>query len=72
MKSVENLVDCSTAYSFIDYVEEHFCYLSISQIYYTVAMGLIGIMGLIIMAVGVNKLVIVIDPKYYKMKVTKI
>jgi hypothetical protein len=33
-------------------------------------MGLIGILGLIIMAVGVNKLVIVIDPKYYKMKVT--
>jgi hypothetical protein len=60
------LTQCQEATSVVNYLEDHYCYKSIDQLYYVLIFYFIGIVGLILLTIGINKLIVLLNPTFLK------
>lgn len=63
LASILSQISCQTAYSSINYIEEHFCNGAIDYLFSATMIQIASIVGAVILAIGINKLIVVIDYK---------
>lgn len=56
-------LSCQTAYSSINYIEEHFCKGAMDNLFLAIMIQMAGIIGTIILAIGLNKMIVVLNYK---------
>lgn len=66
MEDIQSVKSCKLAISIINYSEDHFCANSLQNQFYSIIFYFFGILGLALLAVGLNKLLISLNPKYLK------
>ncbi len=64
LSGLEDLITCQLAQDMINYTEEKFCYLNLTYQFYNILYFLLGILGLLILSIGVNKLIVLLNPNY--------
>lgn len=68
---LEGLISCQLAQDIINYTEENFCYLNITYQFNNLVYFLVGILGLLILTIGVNKLIVLLNPVYVNLGLKK-
>jgi hypothetical protein len=67
LQSLTALTKCQTALDSINYLDEKFCYGNISLMFKNLFFYFFGIIGLLMLSVGANKLVVLLNPHYKNM-----
>jgi hypothetical protein len=64
LQSLTALTKCQTALDSINYFDEKLCYRNISLMFKNLFFYFFGIVGLLMLSIGANKLVVLLNPKY--------
>lgn len=70
LQSLSALSKCQAANNVINFSEEKFCYTNITMQFNNLIYYFIGIVGLLILSVGSNKLIVLLNPAYQKLDKT--
>jgi hypothetical protein len=71
LTELNNLSRCKLAQDSINYIEQNFCYMNITLQFSNLIFYLIGIFGLFLVSVGTNKLIVMLNPAYLKLRTKK-
>lgn len=68
LQSLSALTKCKTAMNSINFLDEKFCYGNITLMFNNLFYYFIGIFGLLILSIGANKLVVLLNPHYQNLE----
>lgn len=68
LQSLENIIGCQSPKNSINYIEEKYCYHSISYIFENIIYMLFSCLGILLISVGVDKTSILADKDYDKLR----
>jgi hypothetical protein len=71
LMGLDGLISCELAQDVINYMEENFCYLNITYQFDNMMFFIGGILGLIILTIGLNKLIVLLNPIYKNLGLKK-
>jgi hypothetical protein len=66
LRGLQALSSCQFALNSMNFMEEKFCYNSIEYQFDNLVLIFFAIIGLMLLAVGMNKLTILLNPKFYQ------
>lgn len=64
LTGLEGLITCQLADDMLNYTEEKFCYRNITYEFNSMMFYFVGIFGMVILTIGVNKLIVLLSPIY--------
>jgi hypothetical protein len=65
---LEGLITCRLAEDVVNYTEETFCYRNITYQFNNLIFYINGILGLLILTIGINKMIVLLSPAFLKLK----